>query len=204
MEVLPQHVGDDLLRRPVLRLVVAAVLFGFGLIPFHDIVPQTRCFDHFIQIFLLVERIDALVSLEGLTLSLQEVLAIRLHVVVVVPIAETLARTDRHSALRHTLCVLHPVTAIIIFSPFSKRRDMVEGAKGQMNGCDEDRESLGLFGAFLGEVNFIYEVKHRLELAERFVLLVVVEPDVLLRGNDAIQLPYHIRSEAQISHKIYN
>lgn len=121
MEVLPQHVGDDLFGGPILRLVVAAVFFGLGLISFHDVVAQTGCFGHFVQVLLLVERVDALVSLEGFALGLQEVLAVGLHVIVVVPIAEALARSDCHSALRHTLCVLHPVTAIIIFSPFGKR-----------------------------------------------------------------------------------
>lgn len=52
-----------------------------------------------------------------------------------------------------------------------------------MIGCDEDRESLGLFGAFFGEVNVIYEIEVRFELAECLVFLVVVEEDVLLRRN---------------------
>lgn len=122
VEVLPQHVGDDLFGRATLRLIVAAVRFGLGLIPLHDIIAQARRFGHFIQVLLLVERVDALVSLEGFAFGLQEVLAVGLHVIVVVPIAEALAGSDCHSALRHALCVLHPVTAIIIFSPPCQQR----------------------------------------------------------------------------------
>lgn len=131
MEVLLQHIGDDLFGRPALCLVVAAVLFNLGLITLHHIIAQTGCFGHFIQVLLLVKRIDALVSLEGFAFSLQEVLAVGLHVIVVVSVAETLTCTDCHPTLRHTLCVLHSVTAIIIFSPFCKRE-----LGGQIKGKD--------------------------------------------------------------------
>lgn len=55
-----------------------------------------------------------------------------------------------------------------------------------MIGCYEDRESLGLPGAFLWEINFINEVKVRFELVESLVLFVVIETDIFFRGNDAI------------------
>ncbi len=93
---------------------MSVILFRLRLVALHDVVAETGCLGYIIEVLLLVDGVDALVSLEGLALGLEEVLTVGLQVIVVVAIAETLPSTTSQSTIRHTLRLLHPVTAIII------------------------------------------------------------------------------------------
>lgn len=64
---------------------------SFWLISLHDVVSKVRIFGHLIQILLFLYGVDLFVPLEGLPLSLEEIVAVGLEMVVDCAVTKALA-----------------------------------------------------------------------------------------------------------------